>query len=58
MLALVHYDYPNMRIREDYYYLHTRPPQRFYTSVKLYQPGQRRPRCPPPLSLLRVTLYF
>lgn len=37
MLGMVHYDFPNRRSREDYYYVHTDPPERFFTSIKLHE---------------------
>lgn len=39
MLVILHYDYPNLRTREDYYTLATSTPQKLYTSIKLYAEG-------------------
>jgi hypothetical protein len=36
MLGLVHFDWPNRRVREDYYYLHTPKPTRFFSSIRFY----------------------
>lgn len=36
MLVLVHYDFPNQRLREDYYTLSNGRTERIFTSIKLY----------------------
>lgn len=36
MLILLHYDFPNQRLREDYYSLVDGRTDRVFTSIKLY----------------------
>lgn len=41
MLVLVHYDFPNQRLREDYYNLAGGRTERIFTSIKLYNDVRR-----------------